>query len=60
VNNSGVGGDTIDRIGKSRIAVKYPEDQGGKYDVGIEVFHHMHCLVRKTNDIPLLSISTPY
>ncbi|KAI9736472.1 MAG: hypothetical protein M1818_006206 [Claussenomyces sp. TS43310] len=44
MNNSGVAGDTIDRIGKSRIAVKYPEEQGGKYDVGIEVFHHMHCL----------------
>ncbi|KAI2464590.1 hypothetical protein F4781DRAFT_66371 [Annulohypoxylon bovei var. microspora] len=44
MNNSGVGGDVIDKIGKSRIAVKYPESQGGKYDVGIEVFHHMHCL----------------
>ncbi|KAI1444276.1 hypothetical protein F5Y02DRAFT_428051 [Annulohypoxylon stygium] len=44
MNNSGVSGDVIDKIGKSRIAVKYPESQGGKYDVGIEVFHHMHCL----------------
>ncbi|KAI1101411.1 hypothetical protein F4804DRAFT_316059 [Jackrogersella minutella] len=44
MNNSGVSGDVIDRIGKSRIAVKYPESQGGQYDVGIEVFHHMHCL----------------
>ncbi|KAI1653718.1 hypothetical protein F4813DRAFT_393483 [Daldinia decipiens] len=44
MNNSGVSGEVIDRIGKSRVAVKYPESQGGQYDVGIEVFHHMHCL----------------
>ncbi|KAI0100721.1 hypothetical protein F4776DRAFT_676446 [Hypoxylon sp. NC0597] len=44
MNNSGVPADVIDRIGKSRIAVKYPESQGGQYDIGIEVFHHMHCL----------------
>ncbi|KAI1412369.1 hypothetical protein F5Y13DRAFT_200002 [Hypoxylon sp. FL1857] len=44
MNNSGVPGEVIDRIGKSRIAVKYPESQGGQYDIGIEVFHHMHCL----------------
>ncbi|KAB5550021.1 hypothetical protein GE09DRAFT_1223832 [Coniochaeta sp. 2T2.1] len=44
MNNSGVGGNVIDRIDKSRIAVKYPEAQGGQYEVGIEVFHHVHCL----------------
>ncbi|KAF3070827.1 hypothetical protein GL218_00216 [Daldinia childiae] len=44
MNNSGVNGEVIDRIGKSRISVKYPESQGGQYDVGIEVFHHLHCL----------------
>ncbi|KAI2613449.1 hypothetical protein GGR54DRAFT_328969 [Hypoxylon sp. NC1633] len=44
LNNSGVGGEVIDRIGKSRIAVKYSEEEGGMYDVGIEVFHHLHCL----------------
>ncbi|OTA65064.1 hypothetical protein K449DRAFT_420806 [Hypoxylon sp. EC38] len=44
MNNSGVPAEVIDRIGKSRIAVKYPESQGGQYDIGIEVFHHMHCL----------------
>ncbi|KAI1476617.1 hypothetical protein F4774DRAFT_392423 [Daldinia eschscholtzii] len=44
MNNSGVSGEVIDRIGKSRVAVKYPDSQGGQYDVGIEVFHHMHCL----------------
>ncbi|KAI1802302.1 hypothetical protein F4811DRAFT_554920 [Daldinia bambusicola] len=44
MNNSGVSGEVIDRIGKSRDAVKYPDSQGGQYDVGIEVFHHMHCL----------------
>ncbi|KAI8960875.1 hypothetical protein F5Y11DRAFT_349076 [Daldinia sp. FL1419] len=43
-NNSGVDGEVIDRIGKSRISVKYPESQGGKYNIGIEVFHHLHCL----------------
>ncbi|POR38201.1 Uncharacterized protein TPAR_01601 [Tolypocladium paradoxum] len=46
MNNSVVTGDVLDRIGKSRIAVKYTEEQepGGKYFVGIEVFHHLHCL----------------
>ncbi|QMW45716.1 hypothetical protein AFCA_009803 [Aspergillus flavus] len=43
-NNSGVDGNVIDRIQKSRIAAKYPKEQGGQYYTGIEVFHHMHCL----------------
>ncbi|OAQ63373.1 hypothetical protein VFPPC_09228 [Pochonia chlamydosporia 170] len=45
-NNSIVTGDVLDRIGKSRSAVKYTEDQepGGMYFVGIEVFHQLHCL----------------
>lgn len=47
MNNSIVTGDVLDRIGKSRMSVKYTEEQepGGKYFVGLEVFHHMHCLV---------------
>ncbi|KAI1074525.1 hypothetical protein F5B20DRAFT_432849 [Whalleya microplaca] len=45
MNNSGVDGEVVDRIGKSRIAVKYAEEQGGMYDVGVEVFHQLHCLV---------------
>lgn len=45
-NGSVVDVEVIDRIGKSRDAVKYPKAQGGQYYVDIEVFHQMRCLVR--------------
>ncbi|KAI1126956.1 hypothetical protein F5Y10DRAFT_266668 [Nemania abortiva] len=44
MNASGVTGDVVDRVGKSRIAMKYSEEEGGLYFAGIEVFHQMHCL----------------
>lgn len=46
-NHSVVSGDVNDRIGKSRFAVKYAEQQeaGGKYYAKLEVFQQLHCLV---------------
>jgi DNA-directed RNA polymerase subunit H (RpoH/RPB5) len=40
-----INAEVLPRINKSDIAVKYPDEYGGKYMGGIEVFHQLHCLV---------------
>ncbi|KAH8123821.1 hypothetical protein FP744_10000864 [Trichoderma asperellum] len=46
MNGTVVDAKVIDRIGKSRLAVKFTEQQepGEKYFASVEVFHQLHCL----------------
>jgi hypothetical protein len=45
-NLSLVGVEVIDRLGASRGAVKYSDDDGGQYMALLEAVHQLHCLVR--------------